>query len=168
MYTVTIAIPSKLYEKIRELGIDLEHKIIELLLREFSIDPTERAQIHLELAIHFLEEGRKLIDKDPVQASEKLYKAAEECVKALATYFDVKNVLERVQERGRWTVTELEKAVREISKIVGRWFLDAWDHAWTLHVWGFHEAKLDSEAVRDRLQDVERMVKETMRILRTR
>jgi hypothetical protein len=31
-----------------------------------------------------LVEGRELIDRDPIQASEKLYKASEESVKALA------------------------------------------------------------------------------------
>jgi len=39
---------------------------------------------HVEIAEKFLVEGKELIDKDPVQASEKLYKAAEETVKALA------------------------------------------------------------------------------------
>ena len=31
---------------------------------------------HLQLALRFLEEGEALIEKDPVQASGKLYKAA--------------------------------------------------------------------------------------------
>jgi len=44
---------------------------------------------HLELAERFLTEGRGLIDKDPVQASEKLYKAAEEAVKAIAIALDL-------------------------------------------------------------------------------
>jgi protein tyrosine phosphatase (PTP) superfamily phosphohydrolase (DUF442 family) len=42
----------------------------------------KKALQHLELAERFLAEGRELIDKDPVQASEKLYKAAEEAVKS--------------------------------------------------------------------------------------
>jgi hypothetical protein len=33
---------------------------------------------HLELSTKYLNEGKSLIDKDPIQASEKLYKAAEE------------------------------------------------------------------------------------------
>jgi hypothetical protein len=36
---------------------------------------------HLKIAMRYLEEGINLVDKDPVQASEKLYKAAEEAVK---------------------------------------------------------------------------------------
>lgn|GEM_PF-4334772 len=56
---------------------------------------------HLEFAEKYLEEGRSLVDKDPVQASEKLYKAAEECVKALAIYSNLIEVLEKVKERDR-------------------------------------------------------------------
>ena len=106
-----------------------------------------------------------MIDKDPVQASEELYKAAEECVKALAQYYDLKDVLSKVNNRSRWTVTELEKAVEEISRKLGEWFGEAWDRAWVLHVWGFHEEKLDSEAVRIRLPYIEGMVKETQEAL---
>jgi hypothetical protein len=47
---------------------------------------------HVEIAEKFLAEGRELIDKDPVQASEKLYKAAEEAVKALAKIFNLPQV----------------------------------------------------------------------------
>jgi hypothetical protein len=45
-----------------------------------SFDETRR---HLEFAERFLVDGKELIDKNPVQAPEKLYKA-EEAVKALA------------------------------------------------------------------------------------
>ena len=37
---------------------------------------------------------------------------------------------------------------------------DVWGHAWVLHVWGFHEVKLDSEAVRRRVKDVVMIIKE--------
>ncbi|RJS74072.1 hypothetical protein CW710_02345, partial [Candidatus Bathyarchaeota archaeon] len=55
----------------------------------------------------FLEEGKRLVDEDPVQASEKLYKAAEKAVKQLARSLGVEDVLKLVEERGRWTVTDL-------------------------------------------------------------
>ncbi len=61
-------------------GID----VIDLLSKALDLDPEERAVAHLELAEKFLNEGVGLVDKDPAQASEKLYKAAEEAVKALA------------------------------------------------------------------------------------
>lgn len=55
----------------------------------------------MKLALKYLEEGKSLVDKDPVQASEKLYKAAEEVVKALATYFNLSDILEDVAKSGR-------------------------------------------------------------------
>jgi hypothetical protein len=119
--------------------------------------------VHLELAMKYLEEGRALVDKDPVQASEKLYKAAEEAVKALAVRFQLAEVLKRAGERGRWTVTDLERAVSQIARRLGPWARASWDAANYLHVWGFHEARLDADAVRERLADVERLVREAER-----
>jgi hypothetical protein len=119
----------------------------------------------VELALKYLEEGRRLIDRDPVQASEKLYKAVEEVVKALMMYYRLNDILDRVNERGRWTVTELEKAVETISERLGEWFRVAWDEANYLHVWGFHEAKLDADAIKVRQSNIEKMVKKTQEII---
>jgi len=105
------------------------------------------------------------VDKDPVQASEKLYKAAEEAVRALAVYFRLSEVLRQVEERGRWTVTDLEKAATQIARRLGAWFGASCDRANYLHVWGFHEAKLDSDAVRERWPDIEKMVGEAQRVV---
>jgi hypothetical protein len=131
-------------------------------VKELNLDPRVGVEAHLELASKYLEEGRGLVDKDPVQASEKLYKAAEEAVKAFAFHFDV------VEKRGRWSVAELARAVMEISKRLERWFRYSWDSAWVLHVWGFHEAKLSSEDVKERLLDVEKMVSEARRVVEGR
>jgi hypothetical protein len=120
---------------------------------------------HLDLALTFLEEGKNFIEKNPVQASEKLYKAAEESVKLLTLHLGISEALSQVRQRDRWTVTDLEKAVETISKKLGDWFGEAWDRAWALHVWGFHEAKFDSEAVKIRLPYVERIVEEAKRIV---
>jgi len=126
---------------------------------------TPEIKKHLDLALTFLEEGKNFIEKNPVQASEKLYKAAEESVKLLTLYLGISDVLSQVRQRDRWTVTDLEKAVETISKKLGDWFGEAWDRAWALHVWGFHEAKFDSEAVKIRLPYVERIVEEAKRIV---
>jgi hypothetical protein len=120
---------------------------------------------HLDLALTFLEEGKNFIEKNPVQASEKLYKAAEESVKLLTLHLGISDALSQVKQRDRRTVTDLEKAVETISKKLGDWFGEAWDRAWALHVWGFHEAKFDSEAVKIRLPYVERIVEEAKRIV---
>jgi len=120
---------------------------------------------HLDLALTFLEEGKNFIEKNPVQASEKLYKAAEESVKLLTLHLGISDALSQVKQRDRWTVTDLEKAVETISKKLGDWFGEAWDRAWALHVWGFHEAKFDSEAVKIRLPYIEKIVEETKKIV---
>jgi len=84
---------------------------------------------HLDLALTFLEEGKNFIEKNPVQASEKLYKAAEESVKLLTLHLGISDVLSQAKQRDRRTVTDLEKAVETISKKLGDWFGEAWDRA---------------------------------------
>lgn len=77
--------PEKLYEKARERGIDVESFITDSLARELGLDPDEEAGVHVELAEKMFERGRELLDKgDVTQASEKFYKVAEECIKALS------------------------------------------------------------------------------------
>ncbi len=73
---------------------------------------------HCNLAIEFFHKGLAKIDGDPAQASEKLYKSVEESVKALAIYYDLRDVLDRVRDRGRWSVRDLEDAVVRLSKIL--------------------------------------------------
>jgi len=163
---LTLYVPSKLVEEARRRGFDVESLVVDLLVRTLSLDPRVAGEAHLELSHRHLGEGRALVDKDPVQASEKLYKAAEEAVKALAIFYNLQDVLAGIEEKGRWTVSYLEKAVEAISERLGGWFLQSWDNAWALHVWGFHEAKLDSKAVEIRLPYVERMVLEAEKIIR--
>ena len=121
------------------------------------------ARERVELALRYLEEGRALVERDPVQASEKLYKAAEEAVKALALYYDLGGALEKAERRGRWTFEELEKAARAIARRAGEWFIAAWDAASYLLVLGAQEARLDSESVEARLPSIEKMVMEARR-----
>jgi hypothetical protein len=163
---LTLYIPSKLVEEARRRGFDVESLAVELLVRTLNLDPQIAVEAHLELSHRYLGEGKALVNRDPVQASEKLYKAAEEAVKALVIFYNLQEILSRVEGRGRWVVSDLEKAVEAISERLGGWFLQSWDNAWALHVWGFHEAKLDSKAVEMRLPYVERMVLEAERIIR--
>jgi hypothetical protein len=146
-------------------GVDVESLVIDSLVKALNLDPRASVEAHLGLASRYLEEGRNLADKDPVQASERLYKAAEEAVKALAVHFNVEGFLDAVERKGGWSVAELAKAVMEISRRLGKWFRYSWDSAWALHVWGFHEAKLDLEDVRERLPDAERMVLEARKVV---
>ena len=160
-----MVIPRRIAEELERRGFDAEPLIVDFLVKFLNLDPQVVAESHLELSLRYLEEGRKLIERDPVQSSEKLYKAAEEAVKALTTYFNLREILEDVEKSGRWSVGRLEKAVVKISEKVGGQFRSWWDAAWVLHVWGFHEAKFEPEDVRVRMPDVEKMVLETRRII---
>lgn len=53
----------------------------------------------------------------------------------------------------------LGKAVEELVDRFGEDFRRWWDVAWILHVWGFHEEKLDVESVKRRMKDVENMMR---------
>jgi hypothetical protein len=131
-----------------------------------GIKSFDEARRHLELAERFLAEGRELVDKDPVQASEKLYKAAEEAVKIIAIALKLPEADEAAR-RGRWTTGLLEDAVMNIMRILKvdelyHW----WDSAYKLHVDGFHEARLRSYDVRLRLRDVEALVNLANKVLK--
>ena len=98
----------------------------------------KRALQHLELAERFLSEGKELVDGDLVQASEKLYKAAEEAVKAIAAALDLDEA-GKALEGGKWTLSLLDDAVYAISEKLGvKELIDWWDSACKLHVDGFH------------------------------
>jgi hypothetical protein len=165
VYATVITIPRKLVEELERRGVDASSFIIDLMVKALNLDPNVAAESHLELSLKYLEEGRALIDKDPIQASEKLYKAAEEAVKALVIRFNLSKILTSIERRGRWSFTELEEAVINISEKLGEWFRASWDAAWALHVWGFHEAKFSPRDVRIRLPDIEKIILEARKIL---
>jgi hypothetical protein len=130
-----------------------------------SYEVNKKALQRLELAERFLAEGRELIDKDPVQASEKLYKAAEEAVKALAIALNLDEA-EKALEKGRWTVSLLNDAIYAISeKLRVRELISWWDAAYRLHVDGFHEARLRSVDVAKRFGHVEALVDLARRVV---
>jgi hypothetical protein len=107
----------------------------------------------------YLEEGKKYLQSgDVVQASEKLYKAAEETIKSLAqSYAD--GTWKEVEEKGRWTSPLLFKAADEIAGKLGGEIRNYWDTAWTLHVEGFHEARLNLDYLKKRVENIEKLVK---------
>ncbi|HWQ16878.1 MAG TPA: PaREP1 family protein, partial [Sulfolobales archaeon] len=104
MSSQNITIPERIVKKAKELGIDITDIVIETLAEKLGIDPVEELEARTELAKKYLEEGIRLTDSNPVQASEKLYKAAEEAVKAAAKILNLP-VISNVKERGRWTAT---------------------------------------------------------------
>jgi Archaeal PaREP1/PaREP8 family. len=125
---VAVILPRRIVEGLGRRGVDPVSYIVDLLVRSLSLDPMVGVEAHLELALGCLEEGRRLADGGPVQASGKLYKAGEEVVRALANY-NLDDVLGRVAERGRWVATELSKAALRISDKLGEWFRYSWSSA---------------------------------------
>ncbi|MCY0890452.1 MULTISPECIES: PaREP1 family protein [Pyrobaculum] len=155
-------IPEFLLAEVRKRGIDL----VDLLSKALGVDPPRRASAHLELAKRFLAEGVALAEGDPVQASEKLYKAAEEAVKALAVALGLEEA-QKAEEQGRWTAALLFTAVDKIAKREGEDFKLWWKSAWFLHVEGFHEARLTPEQVKDEVKYVKKVVETAVRHLET-
>ncbi|WP_374119578.1 PaREP1 family protein [Pyrobaculum sp. 3827-6] len=118
-----------------------------------SLDPSEEGRIHLEMAFKYLEEGKA--QSDPVQTSEKLYKAVEEAVKAAAVVLGLPKAGEAARA-GRWEARIFFSAVRKLAGALGEEFRLAFAEGWFLHVEGFHEARLTLEDVADRVPYIER------------
>nr|WP_291999452.1 PaREP1 family protein [Caldivirga sp.] len=144
-------------------GIDL----VDLLSRALNLDPSERSKAHLQLAENFLREGEDLVDKDPIQASEKLYKAAEEAINAIAVSLNLDEA-KNAEIQGRWTTVLLFDAVDSISmklnlKEVRLW----WGRAWFLHVEGFHEARLKPRHIKENVEYIKRIINLAKDIIKT-
>jgi len=113
---------------------------------------------HLELARRFLEAKGYIGKGDPIQASEKLYKVAEEALKCLSAKYAVETS-DEASKRGRWTTPLLFKAAETIAEKLGGNVRRYWNTAWTLHVEGFHEATLDVAYVARNMEDIEELVR---------
>jgi hypothetical protein len=121
---------------------------------------------HLDLALRYLEEGKSLTDKDPIQASEKLYKAAEEAVKAMALALSLDEAKKAV-EQDRWSSTLLFDAIDAVAIKLDVSELPLWWRAaWVLHVEGFHEARLSGERVKKDSRYIEAIVDLAKKVLR--
>ena len=152
-----MSVPETLINEALRKGIDL----VDVLAKVLNLDPNERTETHLELAAEFLNEGKALINRDPIQASENLYKAAEEAIKALAIALNL-DESRTALEQGRWITTLLFNAVDSISDKLGKEEVRLWwGRAWFLHVEGFHEARLSPNQVKRDLKYVEAVVKLT-------
>jgi hypothetical protein len=123
------------------------------------------AEEHLNLALRYLEEGRNLADKDPVQASEKLYKAAEEAVKTLAIALGLDEARKAV-EQGKWSSTLLFDAIDTVAIKLNIKELPLWWRAvWVLHVEGFHEARLSGDRIKKDYKYIEAIVEIAKKVL---
>lgn len=103
----------------------------------------------------FFSEGKEYIERDDaVQASEKLYKAAEESIKVLSEA-RAPEINKEAMGKGKWTRDLLFRAAGEMGREIRR----RWDSAWTLHVEAFHEMGFKISSVKERVEDVEELVK---------
>jgi len=117
------------------------------------------AASHTELAFQMFKEGQRYLEKeDPIQASEKFYKAAEESIEALTEAYAAE-IWEKAQKDGRWTAALLFDAVTVLTNKLGEEIKHGWQAAWVLHVEGFHEARLKSYHVKQNLVDIGRLLK---------
>ena len=105
-----------------------------------------------------------LREGDVVQVSEKLYKVAEECIKAMAKLLS----FEEAKEKGRWTLKLLDAAARKLAEKVDAVVLHSWDHAYFLHVESFHEARLGLEQVEARMKYIEELLHIAKKLMQTR
>lgn len=152
----------ELIKKAEDIGINVEDVLISLISKN---DPKEEIKLRLDLAKKYMKECEDYLKKnDPVQASEKAYKVAEELIKALSEKFNLEEYQKTLKE-GRWYTYLLVSASSKLSQKLGDWVLSGWDAGYTLHVWGFHEAKLTINDILPRVEKVRKMLEESEKIL---
>ncbi|MGC8571514.1 MAG: hypothetical protein ACP5L1_09400 [Caldivirga sp.] len=69
---MSIVIPKRLYDEATRRDIDAEEVIAYTLMIKLNLGANLTTNIRLGSTRHYLNEGKTLIDKDPIQASEKL------------------------------------------------------------------------------------------------
>jgi len=149
-------------KKLKERGIDTIDVLLDALSKE---DPNESAKERINLVEKLMKECKDYLNRgDPVQASEKAYKIAEEIVKALAERLRTQEYEEFLKE-GRWYTYLLSKASKTLALKLGDWVIDGWNSAYDLHVWGFHERKLNIDYVKIGIKKIEKMFEEAYKII---
>jgi len=144
--SVSVPLPKRLVDALEANGLSVIDVIFAVLGNK--LDPGVVAEARIGLAEKFLDEAREYIaNGDAIQASEKLYKVAEECVKALAEVLRVPEAEEAWKSR-RWYTWLLGGAARSIAnKLSKPEVVEAWALAYDVRVWGFHEAKYTVDKV---------------------
>ena len=143
-----IPVPKRIADEVKRRGFSLEELVIEALTRAANLDPQLPIEHRLELAEKYSSEAEEYEKKgDAIQASEKLYKVAEECIKALSEIFKP-SALKEVEIRGKWETWLLGRAAAELSRELKEELVHlAWSKAYEIHVWCFHEGKYRMEHV---------------------
>lgn len=115
--------------------------------------------VKARLAETCLQRAKEYLAKnDPMQASEKLYKAAEESIKYLSEQNNITE-FKKAQEKGMWSTGLLNSAPPKLSeKLDKKEIAEGWHTASYLHVQGFHENRLGTAEVKYALPYVNRLV----------
>ena len=151
----------ELIKRAEDMGINVEDVLISLISRN---DPKEEIKLRLELARKYMRECEEYLKNgDAAQASEKAYKVAEELIKALAEKFNLEEYQKALKE-GRWYTYLLVSASSKLSQKLGDWVLSGWDAGYSLHVWGFHEAKLTVSDIISRVEKIRKMLEESEKL----
>ena len=112
----------------------------EVSSTEVELGQLQGADNRAQLVQVCLVKAKRYLDKnDPMQASEKFYKCAEESVKYLAEHYQLDEVNEAKSE-GQWWLKLLNRAAMDLAKKTKHQFIeDAWEKAFRAHMFGFHE-----------------------------
>jgi hypothetical protein len=101
----------------------------------------------------YLEEADELLDRgDTLQASEKLYKAAEEAIKILSGILLEDDIISEVRNKD-WNTEIINKAVFKLSSILGKWIIESWGSAIALIT-----VSLDAQQIKKYRESIARLV----------
>jgi hypothetical protein len=150
----SVYVPERLIKEIERRGFNLMDLIISTLGKNIDFKIVVEARI--ELAEKYFAEAKECVAKgDPVQASEKMYKVVEECIKALAQHYSMPEHEVAVKE-GRWWTQLLGKAARGLSRTLNEpRITDVWARAYDIHLWGFHESKYTIEDIKEDIKHID-------------
>jgi hypothetical protein len=150
----SIYIPERLIKEIERRGFNVTDLIISTLGKNIDLKTVVEARI--ELAEKYFAEAKEYVGRgDAVQASEKMYKVVEECIKALAQHYNMPEHEVAVKE-GRWWTQLLGKAARGLSRTLNEpKITDVWARAYDIHVWGFHESKYTIEDINEDIKHID-------------
>lgn len=160
MTSLILTLPEKVREKAREEGVDAVtffSTLLGLVLEMTLAKPLPHVEFQLrrQLAETYLEEGISLVEKNPTEASLKLYKAAEEAIKAIALALGLKNTWTKEEDKS--TFRELEKIVTTLAKKYGDDVVAWWSAAVTLYDLGYVERRLETEHVKRRIPHIQKL-----------
>lgn len=149
---VAIRLPNliarKLQDEAKKLGLSVEEYLLEILSQ--GLDPKNRAQEYIEVALELVEKAREELARGDIrQASEKIWSAAALAVKAYAYWKGGR----RLSSHGElWEYTQV------LRRDLGRWVYGSWAYANAMHTC-FCEGWCVKEHVESAIEDVEKLVK---------